>query len=356
QQTATNARNQYQTLLARAQDLGTLANLQIADARVVSEALPQTTPVAPNVRLILVLAMIGGTGLGVMLAFMNEYYIGGVVSASQLENILQSRVPITVPQLAPSDAGPSVADLIITAPMSAYAEAFRKLRATIDVMWDRAKTDTAAAEADARPQGRPASRVILVCSALQAEGKTTSAISLARTYAVSGIRTLLIDGDLRKPAIAARMGLDSNIGLLDYLLASGHENLSEVVAVNDPISSLVVLVAGERSSAPTDQLINSASFRSLLKVARENFDVIILDSPPLLPVVDARYLARYADAVLQVVRYGTTTQGEVREALAQLQEIMPERTAYFGILSHEERGNRTGGYYGRYSYYGDGDA
>ena len=344
QQSATLARTQYQTLLAREQDIGTLANLQVADARIVSEALPPTAPAAPNKRLILALALIGGIGIGVMLGFLKEYYIGGVTSAHQLHNVLQVPVPVTVPQVDQPETG-SPADIVVLSPMSPYAETFRKLRASIDIGIERANPNHAGAG------------IILVCSALQAEGKTTTAIALARTYALAGARTLLIDADLRKPTVGLRLSCTSTIGLLDYLVGWSTPAAPSPEATHDPISPLMVLTAGARSSIPTDQLINSKAFNLLLKELRPELDMIIIDSPPLLPVVDTRYLARYADAVVQVVRYGTTTQGEAREAATQLQEMMQPESRLYGVLSQEERGNRRYGYYARYgSYYGQDDS
>ncbi|GGW45531.1 hypothetical protein GCM10011452_37080 [Gemmobacter lanyuensis] len=356
QQSATIARNQYQTLLAREQDLGTMANLQIADARVVSEALPPNSAAAPKKRLIISLSMVMGLGLGVALAFLKEYYIGGVISASQLQNVLQAKVPVTVGEVDLAEFA-SPADAVVSAPLSVYAETFRKLRAAIDMSFDSSKTAEGQARGSALKRSANSGRVILVCSALQAEGKTTTAIALARTYAMSGARTLLIEADLRKPAIAGRLGIESKVGLLDYLVSAGADAIRQMEAAADPYSPLVVLTAGERSSAPTDQMINSVAFRNLLEIAIQNFDMVILDSPPLLPVVDTRYLARYADAVVQVVRYGSTTQGEVREAANQLQEMLPAGAQMFGVLSHEERAGRRYGYYGRYGgYYGQDES
>lgn len=344
QQSATIARTQYQTLLSREQDLGTLANLQIANARIVSEALPPTAPAAPNKKLIIALGLIGGIGIGVMLGFLKEYYVGGVTSANQLHNVLQVRVPVTVPQVDQPETG-SPADMVVNSPMSPYAETFRKLRASIDIGIERAN-----------PHHQGAG-IILVSSALQAEGKTTTAISLARTYALSGARTLLIDADLRKPTVGPLLSCASPVALMDYLVSWDTPEARAPEAVHDPLSPLMVLTAGPRSSIPTDQLINSKAFNMLLKQLVGELDVIVIDSPPLLPVVDARYLARYADAVVQVVRYGSTTQGEVREAATQLQEMLRPEALRYGVLSQEERGNRRYGYYARYgSYYGKDDS
>lgn len=358
QQGATAARNQYQTLLAREQDLGALANLQIADARVVSEALPPQRPASPNTRLILAMALIGGLGLGSLLAFVKEFYIGGIVSASQLANILQAPVPATFASLDQARSGEDPADVVIHTPMSLYAENFRKLRAAIDVgLTPAAGTRGDRTDHDAKADGAAPSqgKVILVSSALQAEGKSTTAIALARTYALAGAKTLLIDADMRKSTIGPRLGLDANPGLISFISPSDDPVPPTIQPAHDPYSPLVVIPAGPRSSAPTDQLLNSEAFRSLIRQAVRSFDIVLLDSPPLLPVVDTRYLAQHADAIIYVVRYATTTQGEVREALAQLRAHRDGDTHFVGVLNLEERGDSTYGYYARYSYYGDHD-
>lgn len=343
QQRATVARDQYQTLLAREQDLGALANLQIADARIVSEALPPNDASFPNKRLILALALVGGLGLGTVLAFLKEFYIGGIVSANQLANVLQAPVPVTFGLLEQVKSGEDPAEVVVSAPMSLYAETFRKLRAAVDV---GLSAHPATAE-DRR------GRVILVCSALQAEGKSTTAIALARTYAMAGVKTLLIDADMRKPTIGPRLDVDDNPGLIRYINRPRGQEDFTVEPARDPLSQLVVIPAGPRSSTPTDQLLNGKAFRTLITLAQKSFDIIILDSPPLLPVVDTRYLARHADAIVHVVRYATTTQGEVREAASQLREHLPPEAHYMGILNLEERAATRYGYYGRYSYYGE---
>lgn len=124
--------------------------------------------------------------------------------------------------------------------------------------------------------------VVLVCSALQAEGKTTSAISLARTHALSGANTLLIDADLRKPNVERTTGCRSEVGFLDYLMAWGTPERLMPAAAHDPLSPLVILTAGERSAIPTDQLINSKAFHLLVNNLKKEFDIIIIDSPPSL--------------------------------------------------------------------------
>lgn len=347
QQRATVARNQYQTLLAREQDFGAMANLQIADARIVSEALPPNGPSAPNKQLIIALALVGGIGLGTALAFLKEFYIGGIVSANQLSNVLQAPVPVTFTLLEEARGGQDPADLVTAAPMSLYSETFRKLRAAIDVGLSQspAKVGTDSARG----------KIVLVCSALQAEGKSTTAIALARTYSMAGIPTILIDADMRRPSVGPRLGIIDNPGLISFVSAESKKPREAIEPAQDPLSSVVVIPAGPRSSVPTDQLLISKNFQAVIDLAAKSFDIVILDSPPMLPVVDTRYLARHADAVIHVVRYATTSQGEVREAAQQLREHMRPDVHYIGVLNLEETAASSYGYYGRYGYYGDDD-
>ena len=350
QQSASVARNQYQQLLTRVQDLNALANVQISDARIVSEALPPTSAASPNKRRIIALAVVAAIGVGVLVAFLNEYYVGGVTSTEQLGNVMQARVPVAVPTVFPGKEDRMPADDIVAFPLSHYSESFRKLRLAIDTNLHQSATDRGTSE-DAWKKGQ----VILICSALPGEGKTTSAIALARTYAVSGLRTLLIDCDLRKPSVGSYIRAPLQDGLIDYLVSAESDSEQVVSPILDQASNLMVITAGTRSTQPTDQLVNSPRFVSLLDVVRDAFDVIILDSPPLLPVVDTRYLAQTADIAVLVVRFANTTQGEVREAANQVQEVLRPGVRLLGVLNRQTQHTGRRGYYnGTYAgYYGD---
>ncbi len=350
QQSASIARNQYQQLLARVQDLNALANVQIADARVVSEALPPTSAASPNKRLIIIMALTAALAMGVTLAFLNEYYIGGVTSTAQLGNVIQARIPVAIPALSMNGAERMPADEIMVAPLSQYSESFRKLRLAVDTNLHQSLSERNIPDTERRK-----ARVVLICSALPGEGKTTTAIALARTYAVSGQRTLLIDCDLRKPSVASYFKLQQQDGLIDYLTSEKDDSELVVTPVLDQLSNLELVTAGSRSTQPTDQLVNSPRFASLLEVVRDAFDVIVIDSPPLLPVVDTRYLAQMADIAVLIVRFSNTTQGEVREASHQVQDALRPGVRMLGVLNRQtERSGKRGYYNGAYSgYYGD---
>lgn len=339
QQRATLARNQYQTLLSRLRDFETQADLQIADARVVSPAFAPSSASFPNKRLTLALALMGALGLGVGLGFLREFYVGGFVSDTQASDVLNLPISATVPRI--DETGQTPVDQVVKAPLSFYAEALRRLRASIDQKLMRdGKTPKDAT-------------VVMVASSLPAEGKTTTSLSLARTYAISGKRTLLIDCDLRKPSISKTLGLTGKVGLLDYLIATKDEPvaLQDIMAL-DPITDLEVIPSMGRSNRPTDQLLTSRAFSELMQAVRDHYDVIVLDTPPMLPVVDGRYISYHADAIALVIKWAETRQQDVRQTMSLINETKREDVPVFGVLNQQTTQNKKYYYQGYYTYGG----
>ena len=213
QQETSTARLDYEGLLRRLRQLETLADVQISDAVMASSAVTPSGASFPNSRLILALAVVAALGLGVGLAFINEYLVGGVTSEDQLRDMLHAPVALPVPAIASADDGDASAQIYL-APLSGFSESFRQVRRQATLL--------------ARPGG--GGRVYLVTSAVPEEGKTTAAVAMARTLAMSDTKTLLTDFDLRKPSIGARIGAPATSRLLMMLsgsagpefLASGH--------------------------------------------------------------------------------------------------------------------------------------
>ncbi len=343
QQEANIARAQYQNLLSRMRDLETRARIQIADSRIVSPAIAPIDPSFPNRNLVFLVAMAASLGLGISLAFLKEFYIGGVTSATQLTDLLQTPAAGVIPLAEePPAARKSQADQIVEAPLSGYAEAIRKLRATIDQSF-RFLTKPQGADVPGR------GKVILFTSAMPDEGKTTTALALARTYAIAGRKTLLIDADLRKPSLHRHLGFEPQTGFLDYLRNTQGDELRGSFYARDPVCALALIMGCARSEFPTDQLLTSSRFEQLLSQARDVYDVIIIDSPPLLPVVDARYIAHYADAVVLLVKWAATSQSDLRAAAQPLIEAMDGEAAFLPVLNQvPERRNLPHYGYGGY--------
>ncbi|WP_127752441.1 Wzz/FepE/Etk N-terminal domain-containing protein [Devosia sp. 1566] len=323
QQGAALARRQYEMLLARVQDLDAQASLQVADSRIVSPALEPTRPSFPNPGTTLFLAAFAGLGLGVGCAFLYENFLGGFTSEQQAEAVLRHRVAAALPMHKPGRRGITVpADALVHAPLSAFSEAVRRIQGSIDQFAGNTKPGT--------------SEIVVVTSTLPDEGKTIAALALARSYALAGRLTLLIDGDLRKPSIHKALDLEPSEGLLDFL-ADKSESLSIASLIRkDPHTELTVLMGARRSDIPTDQLVAGGGFRRLIEAAAESFEVVVIDSPPLAPVVDGLYLARFATAAIFVVRWASTPQTDAKKGLAALDEAVRPGAPVLVVLNGEE--------------------
>ena len=330
------ARSQYQDLLRRLRQLDTLASLQIADASVASQALAPNRASFPRKKLILALALVLSAGLGLGLGFLNEFFVGGFASEDQLRDVLKVPDVISVPAI--SDEEEDVANAVIEAPLSAFSESFRQLKKSVDKSLRGRETQGGA--------------VVLLTSAVPAEGKSTSGLSLARTYAQSGLKTVLVDLDLRKPSLGSKLGLEQGEALLDFL--SGQSGMAELAAVThaEEASGLAMILGGGRPDVPTDSLMGSQRMRELIAELRAQFDVVILDTAPVLPVVDTLYLLDQADAVLQMVRFASTNQRDARRAHARIAQELRAGVEAIPVLTMEQQ--RRGAYYyrGYYSGYG----
>lgn len=345
QQSAEIARTQYQTLLARSKDLETQAYLQVPDSRIVSSALPPGAPTFPNKRLILTIAGIIGLIGGVGVALLYENVIGGYTSPEQLSNVARVSVPATIPRqpdLKNNGNPPSLtlADYLVAAPLSAYSESIRRLRVGVDQAVRRAKT--------ARGES-PEHAVIMVTSAAPGEGKTTTALALARAYATSGNTTLLVDCDLRKPSLHRQLGVEPSVGLLEYLAQPGEGRSLRSIVTTDTVTGVQVVVGARQSEIATDQFVTGQSFARLIAAARQSFDVVILDTPPVGPVVDGLYMAAYVDAIAVLVRFGKTPQREVHTALRSLNDAKAPSTEILAVLNQADiRSQPYSGAYGEY--------
>jgi polysaccharide biosynthesis transport protein len=149
---------------------------------------------------------------------------------------------------------------------------------------------------------------------LPGEGKTSLAVSLARLAAASGRSVLLIECDLRRPAVNRALGVVAPAGLTDVL--AGHRTLSET-SYEDPVSGMHVVPSGSRASFPAEAL-GSERMRGLISASRDRFDLVILDTPPVGIVADSLVLSDLVDAAILVVRWGKTPRRTVTMALDRL--------------------------------------
>ncbi|WP_353646659.1 polysaccharide biosynthesis tyrosine autokinase [Mesorhizobium sp. WSM2239] len=313
QQDSEVARNQYQTLLSRLKDTEAQADLQIADSRLVSAALPPAKASFPKTGLIMILASLGAGTLGIALAFAYDNYIGGFLTEEQTAAVLRiPRVfPIPLQGSSKTGAGPEfgLADSIVKFPLSAYSEAIRRVWVAVEQMRGKRKERNGVGD-------RGPAFVVMVSSAVSGEGKTTLASSLARAFAMENRRTLLVDCDLRKPNVDKQLGVDVKVGLQDYLSCSPSmlDQLGGII-VEDTLSPLHLIVGRRGEERPLGTLLAGDNFQGLLSTASKNYDIIVLDTPPIGPVVDGLYIVQHADALVFSVQWAKTSQRDVNSAL-----------------------------------------
>ncbi len=194
-----------------------------------------------------------------------------------------------------------------------------------------------------------AGNAIQVTSASPGSGKSTLTILLARSFAQLGKRVLLVDADVRRPSIAGRFAVASSPGLIDVLVTRG---LASSAICSTPLPTLSVLPAGTSSKAEQRELLANGAFSSLLEQWRSQYDLVLLDSAPLLEVADAVILSRQVDGTILVVREQHCHRSAVRDALLALD------SAGGTLVGAVFVGSGTRGRYGYsyHDYYGAGAA
>jgi capsular exopolysaccharide synthesis family protein len=251
---------------------------------------------SPKKLLNLFLGLLVGLGLGIGYIFMRETLDTSVRTAAELAEI--SGAPSLGVITFDDDAHDH--PLIALDPKSQRAEAVRMVRTNLQFV-----------DVDNPP------RCVVITSSLPEEGKTTTACNLAITFALSGQKVCIIDGDLRRPKVADYFGIEGSIGLTNLL--AGQNKLNEVF-VKWNRGLVMVLPAGPVPPNPSE-LLGSKSMATLLEFLSTRFDVVIIDAPPLLPVTDAAILAAVSDGAVLVVRHGKTSRTEVVRAAESLRSV-----------------------------------
>jgi succinoglycan biosynthesis transport protein ExoP len=304
---ASSAHALYQSYLDRLKQTQQRVSLNTPDVHLASPAPVPLAPVAPKKLLIVGGATLVSLVLGFLAALVADRMCNGFRSSSELEAALGLPVLAAIPQIKPRPGKRnSVALEILRKPHSQFSEAFRGLEIGLSLQMGR----TTGSE--------PTSgKVILVTSALPAEGKTSTAVNLARRLATSGHRVVIVDADQRRPTVAATLGLRNvRYSLADCLAqrCSLEEALSK-----DPYSPVIAL-PGAHSENDID-LNGSRAMALLIGRLRETADFVVIDSPPVLAVHDAKLLAQMTDGTIFVVRWGKTSREAVSLAVKLLREF-----------------------------------
>ena len=328
-------RTLYDNLQQRLRTASVQSGLESLEVDVVDQALPPAEPQLRPQSTVILTALVFGLIAGIVAAFLMESLDTGLRSIAEIESITELPSLAIIPRARRSSvdqaATLSTAQRnvgILTQPKSQFAEAFRSLRTSLLL------SNT----------GHPPKCIVLT-SATPSEGKTTAASNLAAILAQRDTRVLLIDGDLRRPNIHHRFGLNGKIGLTTVL--TGATKLEDTVQRVPEIPNLDILPSGPVPPFPTEML-SSEAMDTILKRCGELYDYIVIDSPPILSVTDGVILARQADAVVLVVRHGKSSKHVVRRARDLL---LRSGAAITGIVLNAVDLNSPE-YYGYYGYSG----
>jgi len=344
-ETAANTyRGIYETFLSRFTQSVQQQSFPSTEARVVTVASPPGGPSSPKIGLTLALAAVCGLGLGLLSAFGREQMNRQIHTRAELESLLGTSCLAVLPAFAQKrpalrtkgatkDSGGVFRQISEAAPFSAVAEALRYIKVAIDL----------------HPAG---GKVIGFVSALPGEGKTTVAAGFGAFVARNGGRTLLVDADLRNPSLTRTLGYNDAPGLLD--MVADKSSFDDLV-ISDSRHKFDFLSSSTRIKASnSSDILNSPSMKQMLKAAKNDYDYVLVDLPPILPVVDVKAVAHLFDAFVLVVEWGSTSTDEILKAVAASPTLSERLLGAVLNKADEDVMRRFEGYSDRrYNYYTD---
>jgi succinoglycan biosynthesis transport protein ExoP len=280
------------------------------------------------VKLVLSLALVVGCLIGIGGGVALDMLNAGFNSQREIEEKLGIPVLASIPLLTAAERTVNgkiydPAKYCHIKPLSRYAEAVRTLRMGVQM-----------ADVD-----EPA-KVVLVTSSVPQETKSTLVVSLAYSALKAGLRTVIIDGDLRHPSVSKFFGLEKGPGLVDLL--TGIVDAEQTIVSRDGIT---IIPAGSKSQNPPD-LLGSARMKGLVEKLRQTYDYVIIDTPPVGPVIDAKVAMQLADKVIFMVRWQSTPREMVAQSIDGLGAGRKLAGIVLGVVD-ETKVPR----YGPYSYY-----
>jgi len=323
----------YEFYLNRLKETSVQQGIQSADSRLLSQA-SGGWQVAPNRRTIIIRAVLMAVVLGGMIIVARELMQNGFRTTKELEERTGLAVMGQIPQI-PSRRRINVLQYLVNKPTSAAAEAIRNLRTSILM-----------SNIDNPPQ------VIMITSSIPGEGKTTMSLALAQNLSGLSKKVLLIEGDIRRRVFSEYFDVKNPKGLLSVM--AGESTLQEAVSFRSEVGADILF--GEKSKVNAADIFSSEKFAQFLQEARAIYDYIIIDTPPVLVVPDARVIGQVADAIIYGVKWDSTSRRQLAEGLKSFVSVNLKVTGLvLGQVS--PKGMKRYGYgdtYGAYSRYGKG--
>lgn len=317
----------YRHALTMGKETEMIAQNRVNNMRIVDEAKVPVEPRSPNAILVLIMGILGGIAVAIGLAFFVNYLDDSIKTQDEVETYL--RLPFL--GYVPNIKSNSVVERDLQAhlhPRSSASEGFRTIRAAISLM----------------PKAERF-HILSVTSTIPAEGKSLIAMNLCIVNAQTGLKTVLIDADLRRPSIHKSLGLHSPIGLAAYLQEEVH-SVDEIVHTTE-VPNLDVVCCGPIPQSPSE-LVGSKRMQQLLQELRHRYDRVILDCPPMSAVSDPLVLASRADGVLFVTKFNKIRREHARRTIQRLQDA---GIHIVGVVLNDIDFEGKDSYYYSYYYY-----
>ena len=335
QREADASRNLLQTVLGSMQRLQQQAAIETSDARVVSSSLPPPEPSYPKTKVLVAASTLLGLCIGFLLVYLLELTQSKFRSGHDIRSVLGLNCLAQIPQIDHDKEGVSgMEEYLVQKPFSLGAEQVRSLRAAL---WLGAS--------------RP--KVVAVAAARPGEGKTTTSICLGRSASLAGERIVVVECDTRKPSFAKLMGIKEKTGLLEFL--SGTAPLEDVIHT-DKLTSFDYIPAGVGGRSNSHSLFMSENMVMLLERLRRDYDLVVLDLPPVIAMTDARIVASLAESTLLCVRWQTTPRAVAKHCYEMLQDaganVVGAALTRVNMRAHARSGHTDAeAYHSRYAPY-----
>lgn len=319
-------RELYEGLLQRLKEVGVAGSIGSNNITIVDRASIPFTKHKPNTKLNMMLGLVLGLFTGVVAAFLLEFINNTVKSSSDIENLLKTSTLGLIPVEKKIKSKPL---FVANEPQSALAEAYRSLRTNLQF---------------STSSGLP--RSLQITSAMPSEGKSSATSNLGTILANSGKTVLIIDCDLRKPSQHKNFKLDNSVGVSNYL--TNQSNFEEMIK-DCAVSNLFIITSGPIPPTPVE-LLSSENMDLLMEQAYEKFDIVLLDSPPVIGISDALVLAQHAEATLFTIAYNQTKKDNI---LASFKRLQQSGSNIIGGLFTKVKSSSNSDYASYYYYYGN---
>jgi|GEM_PF-6819136 len=315
--------------------------IQESDAQIISAAAVPVDPIKPRKGIIVLIGFFLGSLIGIGLILLQEILIKGFIDITQLEKatglkVLGSVNHVNSSSLKLNRKKISIGEYLHHRSLTIFAEAIYRVRAAIEM------------KTNASPDDKTSNKVVLLTSSISGEGKSTLSLCYAISAAKTGKKVILLDTDFRRPILTKEVKPSLDFGLIDYLSQDDNSDVDTLIN-NTSYDNISFIGIKERHSQEGD-LFKQDKFTKLMAYLRENYDLIIIDTPPISAVIDGCIIADYADHILYTVAWGNTPKDVILSSLKDFPKAVYEKIS--GLVFNKVHLNKAEKYgiYQNYKY------